>query len=91
VNGYSTGRNINVYTTPFYSQHVFIDFGSIVGTGNYPRLVDLRYFKKEVVEVGLGGKIEKLVTLARTGKLEEHFEREWDLKSPEIQRSMNAG
>ena len=84
VNGYAAGININVYTTPFYAQHVFLDFGSAVGTGNYPRLADLRYFKKQVVEIALGGDFEVLLTAARSGTLEEHFEREWKLKAPQI-------
>jgi hypothetical protein len=88
ANGYATGININVYTTPFYSQHLFIDFGSAVGTGNYPRLADLRYFKKNVVEIDMNGELEKLVALARTGSIEEHFDKLWELKAPQILRSM---
>ena len=84
VNGSSSGRNINVYTTPFYSQHVFIDFGSIAGTGNYPRLADLKYFKKTFVKIELGGALDDLLVLARRGSLDTHFDREWALKAPQI-------
>jgi hypothetical protein len=88
VNGYTAGRNINVYTTPFYSQHLFIDFGSIVGTGNYPRLVDLKYFKKTFVKIELGGALDELLVLARSGSLDSHFDQEWELKAPQILRLM---
>ena len=88
LNRYGSGINLNVYTTPFYSQHLFIDFGSVVGKGNYPRIADLRYFKKKTVAFDLTGEIDELLALARSGTLERHFEREWELKSPEIQRSM---
>ena len=88
VNGYSSGSNINVYTTPFYSQHVFIDFGSIVGTGNYPRLADLKYFKKNFVKIRLGNNLDELLALARAGTLEKHFEQEWELKYPQILQAM---
>ena len=60
VNEGRTGNFIDVYTTPFYSQHVFLDFGSVVGPGNYPRLADLRYFEKNVVEIETKGEIEEL-------------------------------
>jgi hypothetical protein len=90
ANGYNTGININVYTTPFYSQHVFIDFGSVVGTGNYPRLADLKYFKKNVVEIGMNERdIEELMVLARTGSLDRHFDNLWELNAPQIFRSMS--
>jgi hypothetical protein len=88
VNGSSPGHNINVYTTPFYSQHVFIDFGSIAGTGNYPRLADLKYFKKTFVKIELGGALDDLLVLARAGTLEKHFEQEWELKYPQILQAM---
>ena len=88
VNGYTAGRNINVYTTPFYSQHIFIDFGSIVGTGNYPRLVDLNYFKKTFVKIELRGALDDLLALASRGSLDTHFDREWALKAPQILRLM---
>jgi hypothetical protein len=88
ANGYSTGVNINVYTTPFYRQHVFPDFGSVAGAGNYPRLVDLRYFNKQVVEIAVNGELDELLTLARQGAIEQHFEREWALKLPQLQRAM---
>jgi len=88
VNGSSPGRNINVYTTPFYSQHVFIDFGSIAGTGNYPRLADLKYFKKTFVKIRLGNDLDELLALARAGTLEKHFEQEWELKYPQILQAM---
>lgn len=88
VNGYTAGHNINVYTTPFYSQHLFIDFGSIVGTGNYPRLADLKYFKKTFVKIELGDALDGLLVLARSGSLDTHFDREWELKAPQILRLM---
>ena len=88
VNGYTAGRNINVYTTPFYSQHLYIDFGSIVGTGNYPRLADLKYFKKTFVKIELGDALDDLLVLARSGSLDTHFDREWESKAPQILRLM---
>jgi hypothetical protein len=90
INGYATGTNINVYTTPFYAHHVFVDFGSVVGTGNYPRLADLQYFRKRFVQIELTGEIEEILTLARAGKIEEYFEREWELKSPHIRRLLHT-
>jgi SAM-dependent methyltransferase len=88
VNGYTAGRNINVYTTPFYSQHLYIDFGSIVGAGNYPRLADLEYFKKTFVKIELGDALDDLLGLARSGSLDTHFDREWESKAPQILRLM---
>lgn len=88
VNEGHTGSFVDVYTTPFYSQHVFLDFGSVVGPGNYPRLADLRYFKKNVVEIEMTGEIEELLALAGSGMIEKHFERKWELKSPQIRRLM---
>ena len=77
ANGFRSGRFIDVYTTPFYAQHVFIDFGSVVGGGNYPRLADLKYFKKKTVEISLDGETESLLEMARARSLDTHFEREW--------------
>jgi hypothetical protein len=88
VNGYVSGMQINVYTTPFYSQHTFIDFGSVVGAGNYPRLADLRYFKKRHVEIRLAGELEELLDLARTGLLETRFAQEWKRMAPQLLQSM---
>lgn len=88
TNEFTTGININVYTTPFYSQHVFIDFGSVVGSGNYPRLVDLQYFKKNFIEIGMVGEIDELLSAAHSGKLEEYFEQEWELKAPRLLKAM---
>lgn len=88
ANGYGTGININVYTTPFYKQHVFLDFGSVVGTGNYPRLVDLQYFKKKYVEIKLNDDVATLAALARTGTIEQHYEQQWQRKGPELMRLM---
>jgi hypothetical protein len=88
LNGFDSGINVNVYTTPFYRQHVFLDFGSAVGAGNYPRLADLRYFRKQVVQIDLSGELEQLLALARNGELEKHFERKWELKAPKLLKSM---
>jgi hypothetical protein len=85
VNGYVTGVNINVYTTPFYSQHVFMDYGSVVGSGNYPRLADLKYFKKRTIEIDMNKTgLEDLLMLARRGSLARHFEEMWELVAPQI-------
>jgi hypothetical protein len=88
TNEFTSGVNINVYTTPFYAQHVFIDFGSTVGSGNYPRLVDLRFFKKNFIEIGMRGEMDELLSAARSGKLDEHFEKEWELKAPALLKAM---
>jgi len=88
VNGYDTDININVYTTPFYFQHVFVDFGSVIGTGNYPRLVDLKYFNKNVIEISANNTLEETVALARNGLLAEHFDKEWELKAPKLLKAM---
>ena len=72
------GGNINVYTTPFYRQHLFLDFGSTAGPGNYPRLADLSYFRKRYVSIDLRGEPEELAAAARNGELEHRFEAEWD-------------
>jgi hypothetical protein len=91
ANGYATGINVNVYSTPFYSQHVFLDFSSVVGTGNYPRLADLQYFKKKFVEIGLTNDIDEVVAQARNGSLDAYFNRLWDLTAPRILHAMSAG
>ncbi len=88
VNGFISGLQINVYTTPFYSQHTFIDFGSIAGAGNYPRLADLQYFKKRFVEIRLTGELEELLALARTGSLKAHFDQEWERKAQPLMQTM---
>ena len=88
VNGFGNGSFVDVYSTPFYAQHVFLDFGSVVGTGNYPRLADLRYFKKTTVEMTLTKQLDSLLVGARDGSLETIFEHEWNLKGPELMRRM---
>ena len=87
VNRYGSGKNVNVYTTPFYSQHTFIDFGSAVGPGNYPRLADLTYYRKRTVRINLDGEPVILLSAARAGSLETYFEREWDRVAPQLLRS----
>ena len=88
ANQFGAGKYVDVYSTPFYAQHVFLDFGSVVGTGNYPRLADLRYFGKTTVVVNLENDIETLLTMARGGMLESLFEAEWDLKAPRLRQLM---
>ena len=88
AHGYASGVNINVYSTPFYRQHVFLDFGSAVGEGNYPRLADLRYFKKEVVAFAIESDVETAADLARGGLLARSFEEEWMRKSPLLTEAM---
>lgn len=88
VHGYASGTNINVYTTPFYRQHVFLDFGSAAGKGNYPRLADLRYFRKRVVAFEIDGEAEATAAMARSGQLAQYFEDEWKRKSPQLVRAM---
>jgi SAM-dependent methyltransferase len=88
AHAYATGININVYTTPFYQQHVFIDFGSAVGAGNYPRLADLTYFKKKFIPVALGEHSEEILAMARAGSLDDYFERRWELYEPGLRRAM---
>lgn len=87
-NGYAGGTNINVYTTPFYAQHVFPDFGSAVGTGNYPRQADLQYFKKRFILIELIGDLEQLMLAAEAGALDTHFEERWHEYEPAIRRSL---
>lgn len=77
ANGYASGRNINVYTTPWYRQHVFLDFGSAVGPGNYPRLADLRYFRKTTVAIELLPDPPHAVQEALAGQLSSYFETRW--------------
>ncbi len=82
VNPFSSGSYVDVYSTPFYSQHIFLDFGSVVGTGNYPRLADLTYFKKQFVEFDLHHDVGTLLDLARRQSLDLLFDQEWQIKSP---------
>ena len=84
ANRFAGGSYVDVYSTPFYSQHIFLDFGSVVGTGGYPRLADLTYFKKKMVAISLHAEIEQLLARAHSGSLDLHFDQEWDLKSPQI-------
>jgi hypothetical protein len=88
VNGFANGSFVDVYSTPLYSQHVFLDFGSVVGTGNYPRLADLRYFKKTTVKLNLTKQLDPLLIAARNGSLETMFEREWNLKGLGLMQQM---
>lgn len=88
AHGYGAGRNINVYGTPFYAQHVFIDFGSAAGKGNYPRLADLRYFGKTVIELEIDCDLESTLEMARSGRLDWQFEREWERKTPRLMDAM---
>ncbi len=89
ANGLTSGVNINVYTTPFYSQHIFIDFGSVVGIGNYPRLADLKYFRKQIVEIKINEiAVEALLSMARAERLHSYFDDLWNLSYPQLLRSM---
>ncbi len=88
AHSYAAGTNINVYTTPFYAQHVFLDFGSAVGTGNYPRRADLRFYNKKMVLISLGNDSEQLASMAATGSLDEYFEQQWQLYAAEITASL---
>jgi len=88
LNEFANGSFVDVYSTPFYSQHVFLDFGSVVGEGNYPRLADLRYFKKTTVEMNVTKKLDVLLDAARRGALESLFEQEWNLKAPRLLQMM---
>jgi hypothetical protein len=90
ANNYSNGSFVDIYSTPFYSQHVFLDFGSVVGTGNYPRLVDLKYFGKTTVEMRLSKDFAVLHGAARAGLLDAIFEAEWIAKSPRLFELMSA-
>ena len=89
VHGYNGGANINVYTTPWYRQHLFLDFGSTAGPGNYPRLADLQYFRKKFVAIDLTGEAEELAAAARNGGLEARWDAEWRAAWPKL--ASNAG
>ena len=78
VHGYGAGANINVYTSPWYRQHLFADFGSVVGEGNYPRLADLQFFRKDVVRIDLRVTLPEVLAAAADGTLDHHFDRVWD-------------
>lgn len=80
TNGWTSGANINVYTTPFYRQHRFLDFGSMAGPGNYPRLADLSYFGKQTIALPPVHMNEVL----RTGKLADVFSSMWDSIAPSL-------
>ena len=84
VNGYDTGANVNLYTTPWYRQHVFVDFGSAVGPGNYPRLADLRYYKKCTVEIEAVPRTAAARTAARDGMLDTLFLHQWQTHAPRL-------
>jgi hypothetical protein len=84
VHGYNGRANINVYTTPWYRQHRFLDFGSTAGPGNYPRLADLQYFRKNFVAIDLTGEVEELAAAARNGELEARWDAEWTAKWPKL-------
>jgi hypothetical protein len=86
IHAYSGGININVYTTPWYRQHLFLDFGSTAGPGNYPRLADLQYFRKKFVAIDLTGEADELAAVARSGQLGERFAAEWDRKAEQFLR-----
>jgi hypothetical protein len=84
TNAYGSGKNINVYTTPAYRQHLFPDFGSVAGSGNYPRLADLMFFRKQTILIDLGTPFSVLLETARQGQLQESFQQEWQRKLPQI-------
>jgi hypothetical protein len=87
VHGYNGGANINVYTTPWYRQHLFLDFGSTAGPGNYPRLADLQYFRKRFVPIDVAGDVDELAAAARSGELEARWNAEWTAKWPKLASS----
>lgn len=60
----------------------------MVGTGNYPRLADLRYFKKTTVEMTLTKQLDPLLNGARDGSLESIFKHEWSVKGPGLMQRM---
>lgn len=88
-NGYVGGTNINVYTTPFYSQHIFLDFGSAVGKGNYPRQADLQYFHKRFILIELIDDPADLVLAAEAGALDAYLEQRWHFYEALVIGSVN--
>ncbi|MDE1160505.1 MAG: hypothetical protein PW792_01010 [Acidobacteriaceae bacterium] len=84
TNGWTSGSNINVYTTPFYQQHRFLDFGSVAGSGNYPRLSDLAYFRKKTVCVDDLDEHPDIVQAARDGRLEVLFSEAYERLAPSM-------
>jgi len=88
VNRFAEGSYIDVYSTPFYKQHVFLDFGSVVGSGNYPRIADLTWFGKTFLRIDLEGRLDRLLPLARSAALAALFEAEWNRKSPALLQDM---
>jgi len=84
VNRFAEGSYIDVYSTPFYKQHLFLDFGSVVGSGNYPRIADLTWFGKTFVHIDLEVRVDRLLPLARSASLGPLFEAEWNRKSPAL-------
>lgn len=88
VNRFADGRYIDVYSTPFYKQHVFLDFGSVVGSGNYPRIADLTWFGKTFLRIDLDDRLDRLLPLARSASLASLFEAEWSRKSPALLHAM---
>jgi hypothetical protein len=88
VNRFAEGSYIDVYSTPFYKQHLFLDFGSVVGSGNYPRIADLTWFGKAFVRIEFEDSLDRLLPLAPSASLEPLFEAEWNRKSPALLDAM---
>ena len=86
-NAYASGRNINVYTTPFYRQHAFLDFGSVVGDGNYPRRADLLYYRKQMVVFALQASSDGLWQAAADGRLPAFFDELWKEEFREVEKA----
>jgi len=84
VNRFAEGSYIDVYSTPFYKQHLFLDFGSVVGSGNYPRIADLTWFGKAFVRIEFEDSLDRLLPLARSASVGPLFEAEWSRKSPAL-------
>ncbi|MFC6644865.1 hypothetical protein ACFQBQ_04520 [Granulicella cerasi] len=77
-------KYIDVYTTPFYKQHIFLDFGSTVGNGNYPRRADLSYYGKTMIEVPLMDSAEAISQSIVDGS---HTSRLHELWAPLLQHT----
>lgn len=77
---------IDVYSTPFYRQHLFLDFGSTVGTGNYPRSVDLAYYAKTVLAIVLSADAAELLQGIRLQTHEPQMALRWQELSLKVSR-----
>lgn len=79
---------IDVYSTPFYRQHIFLEFGSTISAANYPRLADLSYFQKQTLRVDLPHQANAIAQSIGSGAHQAQLQQKWTALAQQIAQVM---